>query len=214
MRTLRRELARIWACVTERPRWQLVLAFVVSVWTFAWVIGQAVAPPMAPSDVPRAVAEWAGIPTGWLDGVTQWARDPDRQWGFGALAVTGGLLWAATTERLQLPALVGWLAMLVAAEGIGYHPAIFRGVIAMVAVIAVLGVLALPGKVNVMINRVVLIPRDVLRAGATAAALAAMVPLLAPGLAVVRLLRPYVTRPPRVPAQRARQVEQKALVRD
>jgi hypothetical protein len=215
MRTLRRELARIWACVTDRPRWQLVLACVVSVWTFAWVLGQAVAPPMAPLDVPRGLLDWAGVPVGWLDAASEWARDPSRQWVFAVVAVSGGLLWAATTERAQLTAVFGWLAVLVAAEGISYHPAVFRAVIAMVGFIVVLMLLALPGKVSVMSSRVTLIPRDVLRAGATAAAMAAMIPVLAVGLAVIRLVRPYVTQPPRVVVPRAREhEEQKTLVRD
>jgi len=212
MRTLRRELARIWACVTDRPRWQLVLACVVSVWTLAWVVGQAVAAPMAPSDVPRALADWAGLPTGWLDDVSGWARDPDRAGVFAVLAVAAGLMWAATTERAQLTAVFGWLTVMVAAEGIGYQPAVIRGVVAMVAFIAVLTLISLPGKVNLMMNRVVLIPKDVIRAGATAAAMAAMVPLLAVGMVVVRLVRPYVTRPAPVPTQR--QAKERTLVRD
>jgi hypothetical protein len=212
MRTLRRELARIWACVTDRPRWQLLLAGVVSIWTLAWVIGQAVAAPMAPLDVPRALAEWAGIPNGWLDDASGWARVPSRSGVFDVLAIAGGLLWAATTERAQLPAVFGWLAVMVAAEGIGYDPAVFRAVLSMLVFIALLIVISLPGKVSVMMNRVVLIPKDVLRAGATAAAMAAMVPLLVPGLVLVRLVRPYVTRPPRVPAPRESQA--KTLVRD
>jgi hypothetical protein len=213
MRTLRREMARIWACVTDRPRWQLVLACVVSVWTLAWVVGQAVAAPMAPSDVPRSLAGWAGIPTGWLDDVSDWARDPGRSGVFAVLAVAAGLLWAATTERAQLTAVLGWLTVMVAAEGIGYQPAVIRAVIAMVVFIVVLTLVSLPGKVNlVMMNRVVLIPKDVIRAGATAAAMAAMVPLLAVGMVVVRLVRPYVTRPAPVPTQR--QAKERTLVRD
>jgi hypothetical protein len=212
MRTLRRELARIWACVTDRSRGQLILAAVVSIWTLAWVIGQAVAPPMSPLDVPRSLMSWAGIPAGWLDGVSAWARDPSRGLVFGALAIAGGLLWAAGTERAQLPAVLGWLAVLVAAEGIGYHPAVLRGVLAMVGFILVLVLLSLPGKVSVMVSRIVLIPKDVVRAGATAAAMAAMVPLLVLGLVIIRLVRPYVTRPPRVPVPREAPI--KTLVRD
>ncbi|MET0234622.1 MAG: hypothetical protein ABW224_08285 [Kibdelosporangium sp.] len=215
MRTLRRELARIWACVTERPRWQLVLACVVSVWTFGWVLGQAVAPPMAPLDVPRGLLGWAGVPVGWLDAVSQWARQPSRQWVFAVVAVSAGLLWAATTERSQLTAVSGWFALLVAAEGIGYHPAVYRSILAMAGFVAVLFLLSLPGKVSVMNSRVTLIPRDVLRAGATAAAMAALIPLLAVGLVIIRLVRPYVTRPPKVVVPRAREhEEQKALIRD
>lgn len=213
MRTLRLELARIWACVTNQSRWQLVLAFVVSAWTLSWVVGQAVAPPMAPSDVPRALSQWAGIPVGWLNDVSSWAHDPARRLVFGLFAVAGGLLWAASTERAQLPAVSGWLALLVAAEGIGYHPAVFRALVAMLGFVVLLTLLALPGRANAMVNRVVLIPRDVLRAGTTAAAMAAMVPLLAPGLVIVRLVRPYVTSPPRVVVPRVRE-EQKALVPD
>jgi hypothetical protein len=205
-------MARIWACVTDRSPAHLVLAAVVSVWILAWVTGQAVAPPMSPLDVPRALTSWAGIPGGWLDDMSDWAGNPRRGFVFSAVAVAGGLLWAAATERAQLPAVLGWLAVLVAAEGIGYHPAVFRAVFAMVGFIIVLALLSLPGKVSVTINRVVLIPKDVLRAGATAAAMAAMVPLLLPGLVIVRLVRPYTTRPPRVPAPREAQT--KALVRD
>jgi hypothetical protein len=215
MRTLRRELARIWACVTDRPRWQLVLGCVVSLWTSAWVTGQALAPPMAPLEVPRGLLGWAGVPVGWLDDVSQWAREPSRVWVWSVVAVAAGLLWAATTERAQMTAVTGWLALLVAAEGIGYHPAVFRAVIAMVGFVVVLVLLALPGKVSVMNQRVTLIPRDVVRAGATAAAMAAMVPLLALGLVIIRLVRPYVTRPPKVVVPRARSAEdQKTLVRD
>lgn len=212
MRTLRRELARIWACATDRSRGQLILAGVVSVWTLAWVVGQAVAAPMAPTDVPRALAGWAGIPTGWLDGVSGWAHEPSRDAVLGTLAVAAGLLWAATTERRQLTAVFGWLVVMVAAEGIGYQPAVLRAVVAMVAFMAVLVLLSLPGKVSFTMDRVVLIPKDVLRASATAAAMAAMVPLLVPGLVVVRLVRPYVTRPARVPAPR--EVPRTSLVRD
>lgn len=216
MRTLRRELARIWAVVTDRPRWQLVFACVVSVWTFAWVVGQGIAPPMSPLEVPKALLDWAGAPVGWLEAAGDWARDPSRWWVFSVLAVCGGLLWSATTERAQLTALFGWLTVMAAAEGIGYHPAIFRALIAMGAFITILWLLSLPGKVSVMNNRVTLVPRDVLRAGATAAAMAALVPLLALGLVVVRLVRPYVTRPPKVVVPRAREAseQQKTLVRD
>jgi hypothetical protein len=212
MRTLRRELARIWACVTARPRWELVLGCLVSVWTFAWVLGQAMAPPMAPLEVPRGLLDWAGVPVGWLDDVSEWAREPSRVWVWSVLAVAAGLLWAATTERAQMTAVAGWVAVLVAAEGIGYHPAVFRAVIAMVGLVVVLMVLGLPGKVSVMDPKVRLIPRDVLRAGATAAAMAAMVPLLAVGLVIIRLVRPYVTRPAKVVVPRARAAaDQKAF---
>jgi hypothetical protein len=198
--------------VTDRSRGQLVLAVVVSIWTLAWVIGQGVAPPTSPLDVPRSVMSWAGIPTGWLDDASAWARDPSRGFVFSALAIAGGLLWAAGTERAQLPSVLGWLAVMVAAEGIGYHPAVIRGVLAMVGFILLLTLLSLPGKVSAMVSRIVLVPRDVVRAGATAAAMAAMVPLLVPGLVITRLVRPYVTRPPRVPAPREAPV--KTLVRD
>nr|WP_042194152.1 hypothetical protein [Kibdelosporangium sp. MJ126-NF4]CEL21124.1 hypothetical protein [Kibdelosporangium sp. MJ126-NF4]CTQ96311.1 hypothetical protein [Kibdelosporangium sp. MJ126-NF4] len=216
MRTLRRELARIWACVTDRPRWQLVMACAVSVWSMAWVIGQAVAPPMAPLEVPGALLGWAGVPVDWLDAVGQWARADTRWWVFAVLAVAAGLLWAATTERAQLPALYGWLAVMAAAEGIGYHPAVYRAIVAMAGFILVLWLVSLPGKVSVMTNRITLVPRDVLRAGATAAAMAAMVPVLAVGLVVIRLLRPYVTRPPKVAVPRAREAQEQSrtLVRD
>jgi hypothetical protein len=171
---------------------------------------------MAPLEVPKALLDWAGAPVGWLDAAETWAHDPSRRWVFSVLAVCGGLLWCATTERAQLTALSGWLVVLAAAEGIGYHPAIFRALITMIAFVAFLWLLSLPGKVSVMNNRITLVPRDVIRAGATAAAMAAMVPLLAVGLVVIRLVRPYVTRPPKVVVPRAREAaeQQKTLVRD
>ena len=204
MRMVRRELLRLWRCVTERPGWELGLAVVVSMWTFTWILAQA--PPTRPSplDVLSGAVGWAGIPTGWLEAAGDWFTHGDRRGVLFGVAVIAGLLWAATTERAQWPALAGWLAVLAAAEGLGYQPAVNLAVLALAAFVVALALVALPGKASFALDRIVLVPRDVLRAGATAAALAAMVPLLAPGLLMVRLLQPYVTRPPRQASPAAR----------
>jgi hypothetical protein len=133
----RRELARLWQVAVRRPRWQLWVAALVSLWTLCWIFGQLAAHASSPLDVLRGGLGWADVPTGWLDAVTDWLRADRRRPLLELLAVAGGL------------------------------------------------------------RRVVLMPRDVLHAGVTAATLSAVVPLLAPGFVLVRLCRPYVTRPPR-----------------
>ncbi|GAA2675575.1 hypothetical protein GCM10010428_37330 [Actinosynnema pretiosum subsp. pretiosum] len=173
-----------------RPRWQLVAAAVVSVWSLAWVIGQVLHQP-SPLDVLASAARWAGVPVGWLEAVADWCGGRT-----GFLAVVGGLLWAVTTERRQGRALLGWVAVMLAAESVGYG-AVRHALLALGGFLLVVVVLSIPGRRAFVVDRVALIPRDVLRAGSTALALAAVVPLVAPGLALAGLLSPYVTRPPR-----------------
>jgi len=167
------------------------------VWTVAWVVAQAHPSRPSPLDIVGGVAAWAGVPTGWLDAAGEWFDDATRHGVLVAVAIAAGLLWAASTERAQRPAVSGWLALLAAAEGIGYQPAVYLAVATMVLFVLALALIALPARARFPADRVTLIPKDVVRAGVTAAALAAMIPVLAPGLVVVRLLRPYVTRPPR-----------------
>jgi hypothetical protein len=204
----RRELARLWQVAVGRPRWQLWVAAFVSLWTLCWIFGQLAVHASSPLDVLRGGLGWADVPTGWLDVVTDWLRAERRRPLLALVAVAGGLLWASTTERNQLPALLGWLAVMLAAEGIGYADAVDRALLSLAAFIALLLVVALmiklasPGRRAFVLRRIVLMPRDVLHAGVTAATLSAVVPLLAPGFVLVRLCRPYVTRPPR-----AREIE-------
>lgn len=193
----RQELARLWQVAVRRPRWQLWAAAAVSVWTLCWIFGQLAEHASSPLDVLRTGLGWADVPTSWLDAVTGWLRTDRRHSLLGVVAVAGGLLWASTTERNQLPALVGWLAVMVAAEGIGYAGAVNRALVTLAAFIGLLLVLSVPGRRAFVLRRIVLMPRDVLHAGVTAATLSAVVPLLAPGFVLVRLCRPYVTRPPR-----------------
>jgi hypothetical protein len=196
MPTVRRELVRLWRCVIDRPKWELVLAMVTSTWTMAWIVGQAHPSRPSPLDLIADVMTWAGIPIDWLTATSAWFDRDARHGVLIGVAVVAGLLWAATTERAQRPALAGWLAVLFAAEGLGYYPAVYLAVLTMIGFVVLLALLALPGKTPFAIDRIVLVPRDVVRAGATAAALAAMVPLLTPIMLLTRLLRPYVTRPP------------------
>ncbi|XVV05510.1 hypothetical protein ACQPW3_09015 [Actinosynnema sp. CA-248983] len=195
MKEQRRELVRLSRCAVDRPRWQLGLAVVVSVWSLAWVVGQPFGGP-SPLDVVRAPFAWAGVPVGWLDAVGAWCAGRT-----GWLAPVGGLLWAMTTTRRQLPALGGWLAVMAAAESVGYG-AVHRALLALGVFLAVLGVASIPGRRAFVVDRIALIPKDVARAAATAVALSAVVPLIAPGLVVAGLLRPYVTRPPRPRSER------------
>ncbi|GAA0258687.1 hypothetical protein GCM10010492_69580 [Saccharothrix mutabilis subsp. mutabilis] len=191
----RRELVRLCRCAVDRPRWQLGLAVVVSVWSLAWVAGQPFGGP-SPVDVARAPLAWAGVPVGWLDAVAAWCAGRT-----GWLAPVGGLLWAMTTTRRQLPALGGWLAVMAAAQSTGYG-AVHRALLALAVFLAVVGLASIPGRRAFVVDRVALIPGDVARAAATAVALSAVVPLIAPGLVVAGLLRPYVTRPPRPRSER------------
>ncbi|GLZ33892.1 hypothetical protein Lesp02_60800 [Lentzea sp. NBRC 105346] len=185
----RAELVRLCRCAVRRPRWQLVLAALLSVWTLAWVLGQLGREPLSPLDL----VAWTGIP---LEAASSWARD--RADVLIWCATLGGLSWAATTERAQLPALAGWLAVLVAGEAAGYEPAVHRAMLSMGVFLLVLALVSVTGRRAFVVDRIAVMPRDVLRAGVTAAVLTAIVPLLAPGLAVTRLVRPYVTKPPRL----------------
>jgi hypothetical protein len=154
----------------------------------------------------RAPIDWAGIPVGWLDAVREWITS--RRDVLAGLAVVAGLLWAVTTERAQLPALAGWLAVLVVIEAVGYQTAVHGALGSLAIFIGTLAVLALPGRRGMVVDRIALLPNDVLRTGATALALSAVVPLIAPGLVLAGLIRPYVTRPPRLDPTRPRIPEQ------
>jgi hypothetical protein len=184
----RAEIVRLARCVVRRPRWQLVLAVVLSAWTLAWVLGQLAERPLTP----LGVLAWTGIP---LDAASVWVQE--RASVLVWLATLGGLSWAATTEQGQLPALAGWFAVLVAGEAAGYEHAVQRAMLSMAAFLVVLAVVSLGGRRAFVVDRVAVMPRDVMRAGVTAAVLTAVVPLIAPGLALTRLVRPYVTKPPR-----------------
>jgi hypothetical protein len=184
----RQELARLCRIAVDRSRWQLGFAVVVSAWSLAWVVGQAFGEPSPLEVLP---VRWAGLPTGWLESTRAWF---DGRTGF--LAVAGGLLWAMTSPGRQSSALAGWLAVMAAAEDVGYV-AVRWALLVLVVFLAVMGLVSLTGRRAFVVDRVAVIPRDVARAGATAVALSAVVPLVAPGLAVVRLVGPYVTRPPR-----------------
>ncbi|NGY62737.1 hypothetical protein G7043_27850 [Lentzea sp. NEAU-D13] len=184
----RAEIVRLARCVVRRPRWQLVVAVLLSAWTLAWVLGQLAERPLTP----LGVLAWTGIP---LDSASLWARE--RVEILAWFATIGGLSWAATTERGQLPALAGWFAVLVAGEAAGYQHAVQRAMLSMVVFLVILAAVSLTGRRAFVVDRVAVIPKDVLRAGITAAVLTAVVPLIAPGLALTRLIRPYVTKPPR-----------------
>jgi hypothetical protein len=184
----RRELARLCRVAVDRPKWQLGLAVVVSAWSLAWVVGQAFG---APSPLEVLPVRWAGLPTGWLDATRGWF---DGRTGF--LAVAGGLLWAMTSASRQASALVGWLAVMAAAEDVGYV-AVKWALLSFAVFLAAMGLVSITGRRAFVVDRVAVIPRDVARAGATAVALSAVVPLVAPGLVLARLVGPYVTRPPR-----------------
>ncbi|GAA2349603.1 hypothetical protein GCM10009854_29030 [Saccharopolyspora halophila] len=193
MRTQRVEVVRLCRVALQRPRWQQVVAFVVSSWTLAWILGHYVAAVGAPTAL--GVLGGFGSRVGFVDG--RWADQLAVAWheGGGALVVLGGLLWAATTERGQAPALLGWVAVMLGAERVGYRPAILFALATMIGFVAVLWAAAQLAR---HFGFTTLLPPDVLRAGVTAAALSAVVPLFAPMLFLSRLGRPYLTRGPRV----------------
>lgn len=173
-----------------------MIVVVVSAWSCAWILGQVGGTPTSPLAVLRGPLDWAGVPIGWLDAVGGWIRD--RQDVLAGLAVVAGLLWAVTTERGRLAAPTGWFAVLVAAEAIGYAAAVHRALLTLAVVIGVFAVLSYVGRRAFVVDRIALLPRGVLHAGATAVTLSAVVPLIAPGLLLAGLVRPYVTRPPRL----------------
>ncbi|RKT53225.1 hypothetical protein [Saccharothrix australiensis] len=190
MKEHRRELVRLSRLAVDRPRWQLVLAALVSAWSLAWVAGQPFGAP-GPLDVLARPVAWAGLPTGWLDAASAWCQGRT-----GWLAVAGGLLWAMTSARQQVSALGGWLAVMCAAESVGYG-AVHRALLTFAVFLVVVGLASIPGRRAFVVDRIAIIPKDVARAAATALALSAVVPLIAPGLLITGLLKPYVTRPPR-----------------
>jgi hypothetical protein len=202
VRDQRREFVRLCRCVVAGPRWQVVVAVLVSAWTFAWILGQVDGTPVSPLAVLKGPIEWAGVPSGWLDVVAEWVRA--RQGVLAGLAVVAGLLWAVTTERARLTAPTGWLAVLVAAEAIGYAAAVHRALFTLAVVIGVFALGSLLGRRTFVVDRVALLPRGVLHAGATAVTLSAAVPLIAPALLITGLVRPYVTLPPRPDPTRPR----------
>ena len=171
----------------------------MSLWALAWIVGQFLAPAHGPSalGVLGELAARVGITGGgWTQRVTEtW------QHSGGGLAIFGGLLWSATTERGQLPALLGWVAVMLGAERLGYRPAMLVAVGSMVGFVVLLWITAQISRR--LLERTTLLPGDVLRAGVTAAALSAVVPLFAPALFLTRLGNPYLTKGPRpIPAQR------------
>ncbi len=189
----RRELLRLARTALDRPRGQLLTALAVSTWTLGWIGGQ-----MLPGASPSAF-DVLGELLARLGLVGEaWSAQLAEAWSSGAAAlpVVGGLLWAATTERQQSPALFGWVAVLLGSGSLGYRPALVFAVLALVGVIAVLcGCATLTG--NFVDRSPVLVPADVLRAGVVAAALTAVVPLLLPLQLGDWLFRAYATLPPR-----------------
>ncbi|GAA2776918.1 hypothetical protein [Saccharopolyspora taberi] len=189
----RQELVRLFRVALDRPRWQWVLAFAVSVWTLLWIGGQFTG--SAPSAL--GVLEVLGGAVGVA--AEQWTTQVAAVWhGAGAWPpVAGGLLWAATSERGQTPALLGWIAVMLGSERLGYRPAVLIAVATLVGFAVLIGLLSLT-TARFVDRRSTLLPRDVLRASVTAATLSVVVPLVAPAAAIIRLGRPYITRAPRV----------------
>ena len=193
MHTHRQEVARLFRVALDRPRWQRLPALAVSFWTLFWIGGQFAG--TAPSAL--GVVEDLGALVGLSGG--PWADRVSAAWrgvgGWSALA--GGLFWAATTERGQGTALLGWIAVMLGAEQLGYRPAILLALAAMVGFAAMLWLMALT-RTRFVDRRSTLLPRDVLRAGITAATLSVVVPLYGPMAAAARLGRPYLTHAPKV----------------
>ncbi|WP_308258685.1 hypothetical protein [Saccharothrix obliqua] len=190
MKEHRQELVRLSRVAVDRSPTHLLFAVLVSAWVLAWVVSQPFGAP-GPLDVVRLALGWADVPADWLDAVGAWCAGRT-----GWLAVAGGLLWAMTTARQQLSGLLGWLAVMFAAESVGYG-AVHRALLTLAVFLVVLGLLSIPGRRAFVVDRIAIIPKDVARAAATAVALSAVVPLIAPGLVITGLLKPYVTKPPR-----------------
>ncbi|GAA0508629.1 hypothetical protein A8924_1918 [Saccharopolyspora erythraea NRRL 2338] len=189
----RQELVRLLRTALDRPRWQTAAAFAVSAWTLLWIGGQFTG--HAPTAL--GVLDWLAALLG-LDG-SAWTGRLGTVWAQAGswLAMVGGLLWAATSERGQATALVGWVAVMLAAEGIGYRPAVLTAITAMVGLVSALWLVALTGG-RFVDRHSKLLPGDVLGAGVTAASLTVVVPLFAPLAVLSRIASPYLTRAPRL----------------
>ncbi|WP_016701269.1 hypothetical protein, partial [Actinoalloteichus spitiensis] len=196
----RQDVLRLFRIALRRPPWHLALALVISAWTLAWIVGHyLVGAGWSPLRVPEAALAGLGVDLGGvLSGVREWLEASERAPMLRTLGWLAGVAWAATTRRAQFSALLGWIAVMVAAEGLGYHGAVHRAVLGMVLFMAVLYLLALPFRRAVVDRTARLLPPDVLSAGSLAAALAAVVPLLLPAAVLRRVLRPYLTLPPRL----------------
>lgn len=186
------ELARLGQVALRRSGWQRAAALAISLWTFCWIGGQ-----FTSSSGPTALGVLARLGSRLRLEGGQWAERLALAWYGGAivLPVLAGVLWAATTERGQAPALFGWVAVMLGAERFGYQPAFVLALATLVSLIGVLWLAALTtdGFVD---RRPRLVAPDVLRAGVVAAALSAVVPLLLPLQLVSWLGRAYLTQPP------------------
>lgn len=173
----------------------------MSLWTAGWILGQ-IGPPetrLSPLGVPGEVLAFFGLDVAQaVQTAGDFLAEPERRTVLLLCAWGAGVLWAATTERSQFPALLGWSSVMIAAEGLGYHEAVYRAILGMVGLIALLFLCSLPLRRVPVCRRARLLPRDVLSTGFTAAALSAVVPLLAVGLLVTRVCSPYLTRPPQI----------------
>jgi hypothetical protein len=204
VRAQRQEVARLSRIALDRPRWQQVLAFGVSLWALAWIAAQFLAPHRAPTalGVLSDLVVRLGVTGAWTERLADTWQD-----GGGALPILGGLLWAATSERGQTPALFGWIAVMLGSERLGYQPAILLALGTMVAFVALLWLASLT-RAGIVDRRTTLLPRDVVRAGVTAATLSAVVPLFAPCYFVARIVRPYLTRAPRILDRKTRRTSE------
>ncbi|MCP2256678.1 hypothetical protein LX15_000361 [Streptoalloteichus tenebrarius] len=178
------------------PRWQLVVAGVVSALWSCWMIDQ-VGAGRSPLGVLRAGLVWADLPADWLDQARAWLAAPHRRPVVDAAAWAVGGLWAATHRRRVLPAVVGWLVLLTVADALGYAVAARHAGFGFAVVVGVLLLLSVPLRRRPMGRGVRLYPKDVFVAAARAAALTILVPLSAPLLVVAALCDPYLTVPPR-----------------
>lgn len=189
------EVVRLCWVAGERPPWLQVAAFVVSVWTLWWIGGQFVV-----SGAPPSAIEVLGNLGGRFGlAESSWGERVARAWEHAGpvLATAGGLLWAATSEREQSTALLGWVCVMLGSEQIGYQPSVVVAVGALVGfVVVLLGCSIVVERTARGVPR--MMSRDVVRAGVVAATLSAVVPLFAPCFFAFRLVRPYLTRPPRV----------------
>lgn len=194
MRGQVKEVLRLCRVAGQRPPWSQAAAFVVSVWTVWWIGGQFVSSGAAPSAI-----EVLGNLAGRI-GVAEssWGERVAGAWEHAGpvLAALGGLMWAATSEREQTTALLGWVAVMLGSEQIGYQPSV------VIAVGVLVGFVVVLFGCSLIVERAAratprMLPRDVVRAGVVAATLSAVVPLFAPGFFAFRLVRPYLTRPPR-----------------
>lgn len=190
--------SRLWLAAVGRPWWQRLAATAVSLWWLLWVADRfgPGAVRRTPLGVVHSLITWTGVhgPTR-LDGVIDWLHAPVHRGFLAAAAWLAGACWAAARELTIAPAVLGWVVVLTASEGLGYDAAAARAGGGFAVVVLILLALSLPLRKRTVVRRARLLPMDVLLGAGKAAALCVLVVGFAVIRAVGLVCAPYLPLP-------------------